>query len=247
MKTAIIVFITGGLMFWAWVTCRLTHIVDIYRIPSTSSEPTYHSGSILVASRLKQPDRNAFVCFKKVDKKDIFIYRCIGKEGDIIEIKDAVVYLNGKRLDEPYTWNEYYISQKQLTTIQGYVDKYNYTLQPINDSLYSISLAATDLKHYHLDLKPFTMEKGITDTSLFKDFRKYNVDNLGPIKVPSNSYFLMGDNRSESCDSRNYGPVERDQINRVVKLPENSPRPGFCEIMLSETGKVTPVTDQSAA
>lgn len=55
-----------------------------------------------------------------------------------------------------------------------------------------------------------------------------------------NQYFVLGDNRLESDDSRHYGPVERRQINRVVKLPENAVGPGFCEIMLSETGKVMP-------
>ena len=66
-------------------------------------------------------------------------------------------------------------------------------------------------------------------------------------RLKAHQYFLMGDNRSESCDSRNYGPVEHHQINRVVKLPENSPRPGFCEIMLSETGKVMPVKYRQAS
>ena len=60
-------------------------------------------------------------------------------------------------------------------------------------------------------------------------------------RLKANQYFLMGDNRFESCDSRHYGPVERHQINRVVKLPENSPRPGFCEIRLSETGETVVV------
>ena len=60
-------------------------------------------------------------------------------------------------------------------------------------------------------------------------------------RLKADQYFLMGDNRSESCDSRNYGPVERSQIKSIVKLPENSPRPGFCELMLSETGMVMPV------
>jgi len=59
-------------------------------------------------------------------------------------------------------------------------------------------------------------------------------------RLGANQYFLMGDNRLESCDSRNYGPVERRQIKGIVKLPENSPKPGFCELVLSESGKVMP-------
>jgi signal peptidase I len=59
-------------------------------------------------------------------------------------------------------------------------------------------------------------------------------------QLKADQYFLMGDNRPGSCDSRNYGPVERNQIKRVVTLPENSPKPGFCDLILSETGKVMP-------
>ena len=33
-----------------------------------------------------------------------------------------------------------------------------------------------------------------------------------PYKVPSGSYFLMGDNRTDSKDSRDFGPVTRDQL-----------------------------------
>jgi signal peptidase I len=36
--------------------------------------------------------------------------------------------------------------------------------------------------------------------------------NFGPVRVTDGHYFMMGDNRDDSFDSRYYGPVERKQV-----------------------------------
>lgn len=40
----------------------------------------------------------------------------------------------------------------------------------------------------------------------------FNSVNFDQIKIPANSYFTIGDNRSHSIDSRNFGPVTSEMI-----------------------------------
>jgi signal peptidase I len=220
-KIPVIVSISAicGVFFVLWAIARLTHCIDVYTIPSASSAPTYQPGAFVFASKLKTPDRNTFISFY-TDKKIIYLSRCIAKGGDMIEIKDAVVYLNGKRLDEPYAWNEYSISQKQYNSIRGYIEINKNSIRPINDSVYAVSLTNDELKRYHLNLKPYVAAKGIVDPELYSGFRylKSNVDNFGPVKVPANCYFVMGDNPHNALDSRFIGFIKNtDLISTVIR------------------------------
>jgi signal peptidase I len=38
------------------------------------------------------------------------------------------------------------------------------------------------------------------------------LDSFGPVTVPQDHFFVLGDNRDNSADSRTFGLVERDQL-----------------------------------
>jgi len=94
-------------------------VIHPFRIPSGSMQDTLLIGDFLLANkfiyglkipwtshwlfRLKEPKSGDIIVFRyPFDRKD-FIKRCIAVEGDIVEIRDKKVYVNGKHLLEPYT------------------------------------------------------------------------------------------------------------------------------------------------
>ncbi len=103
------------------------YIIQAYFIPTGSMEDTLLIGDHLlvekttygpVIPKMIGMDREIhldFIGIRKVQRGDIIIFkppneivkdyikRCIAIPGDSVRIKDGSVYVNGKRLDEPYT------------------------------------------------------------------------------------------------------------------------------------------------
>jgi signal peptidase I len=73
------------------------------------------------------------------------------------------------------------------------------TLQVINKKIY-INGSAIEDPHAHYS------------TSEILPGNVYQRDNFGPVTIPADSYFVMGDNRDKSLDSRFWGVVTREAI-----------------------------------
>lgn len=81
-------------------------------VQQQSMEPNFHGGDYLITSRqayrlFGEPERGDVIVFKSELTTDdgeqkCLIKRIIGLPGDVVEIKDGYVYINGEEIDEPY-------------------------------------------------------------------------------------------------------------------------------------------------
>ncbi len=128
----------------------ITFIGQVTVVRGASMEPTLHDNERLIANkisyRFETPERGEIIIFKPpLEIKRNYIKRIIGVPGDKIEITEGEIYLNDKKLEEPYVKNRSY-------------------------------------------------------------------ENMPPTIVPDNSFFVLGDNRPNSSDSRYWGFVPRKNV-----------------------------------
>ena len=81
-------------------------LVKPYRIPSESMENTLLIGDRVLVDRISwrfsDPSAADIVVFHPPFDGPVLIKRIIGMPGDEISLEDGAVYVNGKKLDEPY-------------------------------------------------------------------------------------------------------------------------------------------------
>ena len=175
------------------IVCALfvvTFVVQPFRIPSASMEPTLRVGDFLlvdkqsyapagVLDRLLPPtliERGDLVVFHyPVDPGLHLVKRVVGLPGDRLRMRGGRVLVNGRPLDEPYAFYS-------PSLPNGFRDDFPSLLE---------ADPSVDLRWW-IELRRSVRE--------------------GDVIVPAGEYFVLGDNRNDSEDSRYWGFVPRDAI-----------------------------------
>lgn len=152
------------------------------------------------------PKRGEIVIFRyPKDPKIHYVKRCVATGGDEIIYVDKALFIRPHEGDE-YIKQNY--KQNQIVTLQGklwvkdpYIGKYpgvDYVPE-MDISIFEILLQRSE----EVDMKPIFIEELNAPT--------YTNDNIAVnalyTKVPMDSYYMIGDNRENSNDSRFWGPV----------------------------------------
>ena len=88
----------------AWLTLKF--VMGFSAVRANSMAPTFHRGDRVsvnrAAYRFGRRPRVGDVASYRALKGALFIHRIVGGPGDTLEMRNNVLFRNGKRIDEPY-------------------------------------------------------------------------------------------------------------------------------------------------
>ncbi len=174
-------------------------VVEPFRIPSASMVPTLQIGDHIFVNKyiygvklpyvmksklgVRAPGRGEVIVFQFPNNRNKdFIKRVVGIPGDVLEIREGVLYVNDQEVPR--------CRVKEVT----YEDRDQETLKWEKDT------GVLFLEHLGNSYYTVMQNPYVYPTS------------WGPERVPDGKVFVMGDNRDHSYDSRSWGGVPFDLI-----------------------------------
>lgn len=190
-------------------------LVEPFKIPSGSMIPTLLVGDFILVNKFAYGIRLPVINVKIIDvgspkRGDVMVFRypedpsldyikrVVGLPGDRVEVRNKRVYINGAEL--PVRKDGEYLHKDRMYYTPRYVE----TLGGVEHAI----LIEPDAPAFVSHVTPFA----------FQDRCLYN--NEGVVcEVPPGHYFMMGDNRDASSDSRVWGFVpERNIVGKAFLI-----------------------------
>ncbi|HEX7971828.1 MAG TPA: signal peptidase I [Thiobacillus sp.] len=189
-------------------------LVEPFKIPSGSMMPTLLVGDFILVNKytygirlpvinkkivqLNNPQRGDVMVFRYPGDPSLdYIKRVIGVPGDVVEYRDKKLTVNGHPMPARTTGTYSYVASGlnyvTATVFNERLDGVGHTMMTEPD-------------------KPTVYPPQVMDFPFRKNC-SYNAEGEGFVcKVPKGQYFMMGDNRDASNDSRYWGFVPDENI-----------------------------------
>jgi signal peptidase I len=179
------VLVGAALALFVGLLCLRAFVIEAFKIPAGSMIPTLQVGDHIFADKLAtHPKRGDVIVFIYPREPDkIFIKRVIAVGGDTVEWRGEVPVINGKPIPRAPVEGECKYDDLDYAT-----DRWEErTCRAFEETL--------EGRIWRVIQDPYSRDMG-----------------WKPVTVPANSFYVLGDNRDNSHDSRFWGFVPAENV-----------------------------------